>query len=292
MKVTGFSFIKNALIYDYPIVEAIESILPICDNFVVAVGKSDDDTRQLIENIHPTKIHIIDTVWDETLREGGRVLAEETNKAFQAIAADSDWTFYIQGDEVVHEQYLDTIHQAMQQYQDHHNVDGLLFKYAHFYGSYDYIGISSNWYPHEIRVIKNNKNIYSYRDAQGFRKDDNQKLNVIPIDAYIYHYGWVKEPEAMQRKQENFNKLWHDDEWVEKNVVKADTYDYMQQVQELKKFEGTHPKIMQKRIKSKNWQFDYDPSFNNKTIKDKTKDFLKKYLNIDTSYRNYVVVKK
>ncbi len=105
MKVTGFTFIKNAIIYDYPIVEAIKSILPICDEFIVAVGKSDDDTLNLINEIAPEKIRIVETVWDESLREGGRVLAVETDKAFAAISEDTDWAFYIQGDEVVHEKY-------------------------------------------------------------------------------------------------------------------------------------------------------------------------------------------
>ncbi len=122
MKVTGFSFIKNAIIYDYPIVEAIKSILPICDEFVVAVGKSDDETLDLIRAID-SKITIFETEWDENLREGRRVLAVETDKAFQKIAKDSDWAFYIQGDEVVHEKYLDTIQKAMEKYKDNPKID-------------------------------------------------------------------------------------------------------------------------------------------------------------------------
>ena len=140
MKVTGFTFIRNAVIYDYPVVEAIRSILPICDEFVVAVGNSDDATLQLISRIDPSKIRIIKTVWDDSLREGGRVLALETDKAYQAIPAASDWAFYIQGDEVVHEKYLETIKNSMLQWKDHPEVDGLLFDYLHFFGSYDYGG--------------------------------------------------------------------------------------------------------------------------------------------------------
>jgi hypothetical protein len=122
------------------------------------------------------------------------VLAQETDKAFAGVSGDSDWAFYIQGDEVVHEKYLDTIHESMQEYKDDFRVDGLLFKYLHFYGSFDYVGASSKWYKHEIRVIRNDPSIYSYRDAQGFRKGNNEKLVVKPVDAYVYHYGWVKEP--------------------------------------------------------------------------------------------------
>ena len=106
MKVSGFTFIRNAIKYDYPVVEAIRSILPLCDECVVAVGQSEDGTRALIESIDPDKIRIIDTVWDDSLREGGAVLAQETDKAFRAISQDADWAFYIQGDEVVHEDDL------------------------------------------------------------------------------------------------------------------------------------------------------------------------------------------
>jgi hypothetical protein len=289
MKVSGFSFVKNALIYDYPVVEAIRSILPICDEVVVAVGKSDDETLELIRNIDP-KVRIIETDWDENLRDGGRVLAVETDKAFKAISKDSDWAFYIQGDEVIHEKYLDTIKESMIKYKDHDKVDGLLFSYAHFYGSYDYVGASASWYANEIRVIKKDPSIYSYKDAQGFRKGDNEKLRVVPIDAYVYHYGWVKDPKAMQRKQENFNKYWHDDNWIDENVIKAEAFDYEGHVRELKKFEGTHPKVMLDRIERLNWRFDYDISIDRKSRKDKIKKLLKR-IGIDTSYRNYIVAK-
>ncbi|SFC62642.1 hypothetical protein SAMN05421780_107152 [Flexibacter flexilis DSM 6793] len=290
MKVTGFSFIRNAQIYDYPIVEAITSILPLCDDFVVAVGKSDDNTLDLIRSIAPEKIRIVETVWDDSLREGGQVLAIETNKAFQAIAAETDWAIYIQGDEVIHEKYLPEIRKAMQANLNNSEIDGLLLNYLHFYGSYDYVGAASRWYRREIRVVRNNKKIYSYRDAQGFRKNDNEKLRVKLIDAYVYHYGWVKEPAAMQRKQENFNKYWHDDAWVDKNIAKSDAFDYSQ-VDALKKFDGTHPQVMHERIAQKNWKFDHDLSYNNYKTKDKIKFFIEKVTGYRIGeYKNYKIV--
>ncbi|HEY8399894.1 MAG TPA: glycosyltransferase family 2 protein [Cytophagaceae bacterium] len=289
MKVTGFTFIRNAVIYDYPVVEAISSILPLCDDFVVAVGNSQDETADLIASIDKDKIKIINTVWDDSLREGGKVLAVETNKAFHAIGEESDWAFYIQGDEVIHEKYLDEIHKGMMKWKDNDKVDGLLFDYLHFYGSYDYVGAASSWYRNEIRVIKNNKNIYSYRDAQGFRKGNNEKLNVKPVKAYVYHYGWVKEPKAMQRKQETFHKYWHDDQWIDKHVVKSEEFDYSG-IEALENFTGTHPKVMEKRIKEKNWKFDFDISFNRLPFKDKVKRFLAKYFGIKLGYKNYKLV--
>jgi len=290
MKVSGFTFIKNAVLYDYPVTEAIGSILPLCDEVVVAVGKSDDKTLELIQSIGDPKIRITETVWDESLREGGRVLAVETDKAFAAIARDSDWAFYIQGDEVIHEKYHPAIRKAMEQHLHNQAVDGLLFHYQHFYGSYDFVGSSTNWYPHEIRIVRNNPAIYSYRDAQGFRMDDGRKLKVKPVDAYVYHYGWVKPPEAMQRKQESFQKLWHSDQWVEDNVPKVTSFEYEKHVRNLKRFEGSHPQVMQERIAAKNWQFDFDISFNRTTAKDRLKRFLKKYLGLDFSYKNYRII--
>ncbi|MEM9885285.1 MAG: glycosyltransferase family 2 protein [Bacteroidota bacterium] len=289
MKVTGFSFIRNALIYDYPIVEAVRSILPICDDFVLAVGKSDDDTLSLVQQIDPQKISIVETVWDDSMRKGGKVLAAETNKAFQRIPKESDWAFYIQGDEVVHERYLGCIQRAMLQFQSAEDVDALLFKYLHFYGSYDYVGASNNWYKNEIRVIKNDPSFYSYHDAQGFRKGENQKLRVVPIDAYVYHYGWVKKPDAMQRKREHFNRYWHDDEWMKENILQKAQFEYGDNINMLKLFEEEHPKVMQERIASRNWYFDYDISMNRPSPKDRIKALASQYLGIELGYKNYKI---
>ena len=87
---------------------------------------------------------------------------------------------------------------------------------------------------------------------QGFRID-GRKLKVKPIDAWMYHYGWVKSPFHQAEKQKNFNKLWHSDEWVDKNVSKSDEFDYST-IDSLKLFEGTHPEVMRKRIENINWQ--------------------------------------
>jgi hypothetical protein len=258
MKVSGFTIVRNAIRYDYPIVEAISSILPLCDEVVVAVGKSDDDTLNLIRSIPSDKIKIIETIWDDTLREGGKVLADETNKAFQACSPESDWCFYIQGDEVIHEQYLPAIKTGMLNWKDHKEVEGLLFNYVHFYGSYDFTGDSRRWYNKEIRIIRNNKRIASYKDAQGFRLD-GRKLNVKAIDASVYHYGWVKPPELQQAKQENFHKMWHNDAWLGKNIPAVDKFDYSG-IDSLERFNGSHPQVMQNRIKKSNWTFSFDPS--------------------------------
>jgi hypothetical protein len=295
MKVSGFTFIRNANKFDYPIVEAINSILPICDDFFVAVGNSDDNTLNLIQSLDKQKIRIIQTVWDDSLemKKGGKVFAAETDKAFQAIPADSDWAFYIQGDEVIHEKYLDTVYSSMEKWKDSKKVDGLLFNYLHFYGSYDYIGISPKWYNHEIRVIRNNKAIYSFRDAQGFRKNNNQKLDVKPVDAFVYHYGWVKEPGTMMKKAINANSFYQEKNFIKqlksKDSNAGKEFDYSS-IDCLNLFTGTHPKVMEERILRKNWNFEHDISFNRLSLRYKGKIFIKKYLGINTYYENYRLI--
>jgi len=289
MKVVGFTIIKNAILYDYPVVEAIQSVLPLCDDFVVSVGKSDDATLELIRGLGNPKIRIMETEWDLSKREGGEVLALETNKVINEMGKAFDWAFYIQADEVLHEQHIDAVREAMLQHRHHSLVDGLLFRYLHFYGSYDYIGTSSRWYSREIRVFKPGRGVYSFRDAQGFRKANNEMLWVKEIDACIHHYGWVKAPEAMQEKQLNFNKLWHNDQWIEKHVGHAREFDYSN-VDSLVRFTGTHPKVMQPRINAMNWTFDFDVSFSRLKPKDRVKGLLKRWFGWDLNYRNYKVL--
>jgi hypothetical protein len=289
MKVTGFSFVRNAIKFDYPIIEAISSILPICDDFIIAVGNSNDNTLELIKSINSDKIKVIETVWDDSLLKEGKVLAVETDKAFQAVPSDSDWAFYIQGDEVVHEKYLGIIYSEMLRWKNDENVDGLLFNYKHFFGSYDYVGMSTRWYRNEIRVIKNNKKIYSYRDAQGFRKNDNEKLNVKPIDAYIYHYGWVKHPKTMQTKCDNYQHLYFGNTAEEQVIPKKEEFDYSE-IDALSPFNEEHPKVMGTRILQKNWKFDYDLSTNKLSLKHRVKLFMKNKLGIYIGYKNYKVI--
>ena len=290
MNVNGFSFIKNAIKYDFPVVESIKSALPLCDKFYVAVGKSEDDTLNLIKSIDKNKIVIIETEWEEHVSEGGSVLALETDKAFRALPVETDWAIYIQGDELFHEQDYETIRNAMKLYHNNSKVEGLLLNYLHFYGSYSYVAESYVWYPKEIRVLRYNPAIYSYKDAQGFRKGDNQKLKVKQIEATIYHYGHVRPPKVMQAKFQNSSRFYHDEEWIKKTFPK-DSFDYLEHVGELKRFQSEHPKLVQPRIDRLNWEFDYDPSMNNPSFKKRLKHFLRRYLGIDLGYKNYILLR-
>lgn len=290
MKISGFTIIKNAIINDYPIVEAITSILPVVDEMIVLCGDSADETNALIAAINSPKIKIHHSVWDQSLRTGGRVLAAETDKAFALIDPASDWAFYIQGDEVMHEQYCAEVIAACKKYKDDKLVEGLLFKYLHFYGTYDYVGDSRRWYNREIRVIRNDKSISAYKDAQGFRKG-RKKLLVKPVEAYIYHYGWVKSPAQMKKKIKEVSQYWHEDtdDWrailQSKDIFNYDDFD------SLVKFTGTHPSVMQNRINNQRWNVSIDISQKKFSLKGRILYWFEKKTGLRPfDFKNYKII--
>ncbi len=277
MKISGFSFVRNGVLFDYPFLESIQSILPICDEFVLAVGNSDDDSLAKIQSLNDPKIKIVETVWDESLRTGGSILAQQTDIALNHTSGD--WAFYLQADEVVHEQDLPVIRQAMLQHLDDPTVEGLLFNFIHFYGSYGYVGNSRKWYRREIRVVRNKIGVQSWRDAQGFRIGP-RKMNVKLVDASVYHYGWVKPPSIQQRKQMSFNRLWHSDSWISEHVQRGDQFDYSTGGT-LSVFEGTHPATMKSRIDAQDWSFSYDAS----NLKQTPRELLLNWIEKKSGYR-------
>jgi hypothetical protein len=264
MKISGFSFIRNGEKLYYPIKESIESILPISDEFIIAVGDNDpgDKTRELIESINSPKVKIIDTVWDKKYMKRGAIHGMQTDIAKNACSGD--WLFYLQADEVVHEDDLPKIKKRCEELLDNKKVEGLLFSYHHFWGDYDHHHKSHGWYPYEIRIIRNNPNIHSYESAQSFRyfehyehphqKEGTRKLNVAKVDAHIFHYGWVRPPHYMQNKRKYFDRNHKGTDVADnmyKNLPKYFDYGPLNQIAE---FKGTHPNVMHERINKIDWK--------------------------------------
>ncbi|MDI6808668.1 MAG: glycosyltransferase family 2 protein [Candidatus Eisenbacteria bacterium] len=246
MKVSGFTFVRNAMKLGYPVVESIESVLPLCDEFVVNVANSEDDTLALLRKIGSPKVKLMESEWDENLRQGGKLLSILTNKALQEVSGD--WAFYVQADEVLHEDDAPAVASSMERFLDEPSVDGLLFDYVHFYGSYGTVARGRRWYRREVRVVKTGRGINSWKDAQGFRKN-GRKLTAALAGARMFHYGWARDESLMREKTREFDKLWHDDEWIEKEHGTKQGESFVQE-DETYRFEGTHPAVMKKRIES------------------------------------------
>ena len=253
VRISGFTMVKNAVKYYFPIKESILSILPIVDEFIVALGNCDptDKTREEIESIGSDKIKIIDRVWSEQDFVDGKIFAKETSYALSQCIGD--WCIYLQADEVIHEKDWDTIVMNCSNHLHNKSIDGFLFKYNHFFGDYEHYLPVHGWYKNEIRIVRNNINIYSYKDAQSFRKGDNQKLNVLPIDAYIYHYGWVRPPELMQSKKKEQDTMHHGKKKIEMVYeTRPDEFDYGA-IGKIPVFKGTHPNVMEKFRTNISW---------------------------------------
>lgn len=272
MRISGFSMVKNATKLYYPIAEAIASILPIVDEFVLALGKGDEDdhTRATVEALGSDKIRIIDTVWDTKRYPDGTENARQTDIA--KAACTGDWFFYLQADEVVHEKFLPEIQEQCQRFVDNPEVEGFLFNYLHFWGDYQHYIPNHGWYPREIRIIRNDPEIHSWRSAQSFRripdfdghsyrqKTGTYKLQVVPLQAYIYHYGWVRPPRLMQQKKQALSNIHKSQKSqkaeAEEAPSKAFDYGYLKR---LPRFSGTHPGVMESRLSEFDWGDELTP---------------------------------
>lgn len=266
MKISGFTFLRNTSKLYYPILESIQSVLPIVDEFVIALGKGDkdDNTEEKILSLKSDKIKIIHTEWDLQTYKNGTEYAHQTDIA--KAHCSGEWLLYIQGDELIHEEDYNEIIVKCTKHLDDTSVDGFVFNYYHFYGDYKHYFRDHCWYPHEIRIVRNDPEIHSFADAQSFRripdfdnfsyrkKEGTLKLNVVELKANIYHYGWVRPPKLMRKKRMYFATAYRGSKATAKEYEKyAEGYDYGR-MDFCLKFKETHPKLMDAKIATLDWQ--------------------------------------
>ncbi|MCX7725866.1 MAG: glycosyltransferase [Chitinispirillaceae bacterium] len=251
MLISGFTFARNVDKLGYPVSESIRSILPICDEFIIALGKgdSDDSTEKIIEEINEPKIKIINTEWKDLDKLRGSIYSQQTNLALSNCKGK--WCFYLQADEVVHEKYLPEIINACEYFLNNHKVDGFLFKYKHFWGDYNHYIISHKWYQREIRIIRNHKDIISIGDAQSFKYKNGKKIPAVQLDAEIFHYGYVRDPRKILTRISTIEKIYHGSgtKIPQENM---EYYDYGS-LAKLPVYSGEHPAVMKERIKKMDW---------------------------------------
>ena len=241
MKISGFTIARNAVKFNYPILESIQSILPLCDEFIVNLGDSEDNTRQLIDSLKSPKIKIIENTWN--FSQGKEVLSYQTNLALKECRGD--WAFYLQSDEVIHEKDLPRIKKAMNDSVDDLDIDAIRFRWFHFYGSYFRYRIDRGWYQKQDRIVRNNGEIQSFGDAYAFCRKDGKDLRIKNSHAFLYHYGWVQPQEVMADRRKNAQKIGFVE--LKEEEKQQPRYDYG----DLTRFEpyfGSHPKVMNERV--------------------------------------------
>ena len=241
MKISGFTIVRDARKFGYPILESIHSILPICDEFVINVGDSEDDTLSLVRSIRDPKIKIIENIWDMSM--GENMLSYQTNLALKECAGD--WAFYLQSDEVIHENDLSHLKRFMVESLHQDEVDCLRLQWLHFYGSYCRYRIDAGWFQKSERIIKNNGTIESYGDAAGFRRKDGRDMKRKKTGCLLYHYGWVQSSEMMAQRRLNaerigFAHLRPEERKKEYSFGNLNRFSV---------YFGTHPAVMEERVR-------------------------------------------
>ncbi len=260
MKISGFTIARNTTKYYFPIKESILSILPIVDEYIVALGDSDegDRTEDIIRSINSSKIKIYKRTWDKQLYVDGEIYRHETD--FALSKCTGDWCFYLQGDEVVHEKDLNKITDYCRKYLGDKRAEGLLFNYIHFWGDYDHYIDTHGWVKNEIRIIRKDIGIYSYKDAASFRLEKDKRLRVIKTPVKIYHYGWVRPPELMVSKKKEMDSMYWGIEKANEVYKKKNVFFEYGPLGLLSVYKESHPKTMAAWIKKFNWKDKLDYS--------------------------------
>ncbi len=237
MKVSGFTFIRNGTLLGYPYVESIRSVLPLCDEFIVAVGAGDDDTLARIQAIDSDKIMIVETRWNENMQDRGFVYAQQ--KMIAHYNCSGDWAFYLEGDEILHEDDLPIIRASMELHLPDTRIEALVFDYKHFFGSPEWQAISPGWYRRAPRIIRNSLRCWS-PDGLFFVVMNKNKHGRYPhaalAGAPIYHYGHVRSIAAMNERNQRVGKYWGGSA----ERFKA----YQIDPQALAPFNGSHPAVV------------------------------------------------
>ncbi|HIC39861.1 MAG TPA: glycosyltransferase [Piscirickettsiaceae bacterium] len=285
MKISAFTFIKNGEILGYPFIQSIQSILPIVDEFVINVGQSEDDTLTLIQSINNPKIRIIQSTWNDNMHDRGYVYGQQ--KMIAQFNCTGDWAFYIEGDEVYHEDDLDKIKASMQMHVDNPNVEALVFDFYHFYGNANSYLDSPGWYRSEARIIKNSVRSYAPDGLFWLVLESNKKgryPKAKHTGARCYHYGWVRSEEQMNLKSEKVQKYWGGE------PVRIDYSQMDQSI--IKEFSDTHPKIVQDWLPKEKGVYQANPNYQltSKQKKHRLMIKLEKLLNVELSKKHYKLI--
>ena len=285
MKVSAFTFIKNGQILGYPFLQSIQSILPIVDEFVINVGASEDETLDMIRSIQDKKIRIIQSKWNDGMHNRGYVYGQQ--KMIAQFNCTGDWAFYIEGDEVYHEEDLEKIHKSMKLHLNNSKVEALVFDFKHFYGNANTILDSPGWYRKEARIIKNSVRSYA-PDGLFWLVLESNKKGRYPwakhTGASCYHYGWVRSEDQMNLKSTKVQKYWGGD------PVKIDYTQTDQSI--IRPFQGTHPKIVKNWLPKEIGIFEVDPSYKltQKQKNHRLKIKIEKLFSIDLSKKHFKLV--
>ncbi len=268
MMISAFTIIKNAIKFDYPIVESVDSLLPFVDEYIINIGKSDDRTRELLKKKfgQEPKVKMFDSNWEDS-SQGTKFFSSQTNLALERCSGD--WVFYLQADECIHElngpKLKDWAERA-----EAENAQGVTFKYFHFEKNFHLLRPTytdgGDSYDKEIRFFKNDGRLVSFGDGQSFAFTEDlmdargpqpalhRPERFVDSPMHIYHYGYVKDPKRLLEKKKHLSDFYNVSEPSRQEKIEENDGKYVYR-EKLTTFLGSHPAVMTKRINEFNKKY-------------------------------------
>ncbi len=246
--VSGLTIIRNGVRLNYPFIEAIRSALPICDEYVVVAGDSDDETLEHLAMLDDDRVRVIHTEWSPLVNPRKYLLAQQTNIGLGFCRGR--WCLYLQGNEILHEKALPGLRSLMETHADNGLIEAMLVERLTFWSDYEhYVAAYPRRFKYTARIIRPNIGTYSIRDGMSFAVFDDFSTRgrypkAIDTGADLYRYDYVHSVEQQARK---FADAVH----RSGTSVQADADYYYQHYprQFIARFEGTHPAVMSGRMR-------------------------------------------
>lgn len=251
----------NVTIMDYPLEEAVYTALQICDEAVIVMGQSQDDTEQrvwsIFEGYEPGRVvmckqyFVYDRGWQQRWWN------------FAVAQTDAEWLLWLDADEAIHEGKVGKIHDLMEK----PDCGLIRFPFLHFYATKDYairmplvhntrmgrrsIGYRMvNWCTDQT---PNNAACQVVFGLDGIEANAHswEGEYIEDVDAPIYHYGWCRDATALAISQVKHRAWYADGGGLERGtipMVRPHPFDVKGKLSNgrLARWEGSHPAIMDK----------------------------------------------
>jgi glycosyltransferase involved in cell wall biosynthesis len=258
---------------------------------VIALGPSDDNTEKMLRAIGDPKIRVIPTVWNERIQSDysikGFVYGQQ--KSIALFNCTGDWAFYLEADELIHENDLVKIRSAMERHVNDARVEALAFDYIHFYGNASTYAWSPRWYRSEVRILRNTIPAWG-PEGLYFVVLDTHKRGRYPRAAHtqstIYHYGWVKTEAEINARKQGVARHWSKTPQPRTVYAEIDPLT-------LHPFKGTHPKVIQDWLSPSHSLFEANPNHRLTSRERKHRAMLKieKWFGVKFNKKHYRLVR-
>lgn len=263
MNISAFTLIKNAEKFQFPVIESINSLLPAVDHYLVNVGDSETHDLLFREFRNEPKVRLITFDWGGK-EKGTSFISEQTNLIMNAIG--TDYAFYLQADEVIHERDLYRIPSFIKECEKEDRL-GITLKYLHFAGDPNHVFKTyedgGDFYDRELRIFRNTGELVSFGDGQSFSSLTNgyfdprgpqpvlhQKERFLDSDIEVFHYSYLRDRKKLLEKKKYLEEFYKISEPDRKENIPEDENGYFIDPEKTKEFKGSHPNVMLKYLEA------------------------------------------